>query len=147
MHKKWSDKNIAIGHDLARRGMTDYEIALYFKVSIATIKNWKSEHPEFGKSLKLGKGEPDEKVKRSLYERAIGYSYETEKIFCQNGVVTKVPYTEHVPPDVTACIFWLKNRLPEEFRDKIDLQHGGNVTVEPVSFADALERTKPANAA
>ena len=30
----------------------------------------------------------------------------------KNGNVTKVPYVEHVPPDLTACIFWLKNRDP-----------------------------------
>jgi hypothetical protein len=28
-----------------------------------------------------------------------------------------VPYIQHVPPDVTACIFWLKNRDPEHWRD------------------------------
>jgi hypothetical protein len=49
----------------------------------------------------------------SLYNRANGYSYDAEKIFCdKNGKVTRVPYREHVPPDVTACIFWLKNRDP-----------------------------------
>jgi hypothetical protein len=47
----------------------------------------------------------------SPYNRANGYSYDAEKIFCdKNGKVTRVPYVEHVPPDVTACIFWLKNR-------------------------------------
>jgi hypothetical protein len=49
----------------------------------------------------------------SLYNRANGYSYDAEKIFCdKNGKVTRVPHREHVPPDVTACIFWLKNRDP-----------------------------------
>jgi hypothetical protein len=49
----------------------------------------------------------------SLYNRANGYSYDAEKIFCdKNGKVTRVPYVEHVPPDVTACIFWLNNRDP-----------------------------------
>ena len=49
----------------------------------------------------------------SPYNRANGYGYDAEKIFCdKNGKVTRVPYREHVPPDVTACIFWLKNRKP-----------------------------------
>jgi hypothetical protein len=40
------------------------------------------------------------------------------KIFhTKDGKTIKVPYTEHVPPDVTACIFWLKNRRPSEWRD------------------------------
>ena len=64
-------------------------------------------------ALAAGKAEADGRVERSLYMRAVGYSYDAEKIFCdKNGNVTKVPYREHVPPDVTACIFWLKNRDP-----------------------------------
>jgi hypothetical protein len=33
------------------------------------------------------------------------------------------PYVEHVPPDVTACIFWLKNRDPQHWRDTRQLEH------------------------
>jgi len=32
----------------------------------------------------------------------------------------RAPIVEHVPPDVTACIFWLKNRKRAEWRDKPD---------------------------
>jgi hypothetical protein len=63
-------------------------------------------------------------VERSLYERANGYSYDAVKIFCdRNGNVTKVPYVEHLPPDVTACIFRLKNRDPQHWRDSQQLEH------------------------
>jgi hypothetical protein len=65
-----------------------------------------------------GKEEADARVKRSLYSRAVGYSFNSEKIFCnKDGDVTRVPYREHVPPDVTAQIFWLKNRDPAHWRD------------------------------
>ena len=51
-------------------------------------------------------------LERSLYERANGYSYDAVKIFMPTGAKKPVyaPYVEHVPPDVTACIFCLKNR-------------------------------------
>jgi hypothetical protein len=63
-------------------------------------------------------------VERSLYECANGYSDDAVKIFCdKNGNVTKVPYQEHVPPDVTACIFWLKNRKPADWRDVQNVEH------------------------
>ena len=53
-----------------------------------------------------------------LYERANGYSYDAVKIFCsRDGEIIEAPYVEHVPPDVTACIFWLKNRRPQDWRD------------------------------
>ena len=64
-------------------------------------------------------------VERSLYERANGYNYEATKIFMPAGRQKPVyaPYIEHVPPDVTACIFWLKNRDPEHWRDSQQLEH------------------------
>jgi hypothetical protein len=66
--------------------------------------------------LKAGKAEADNRVEQSLHQqRAVGYNYDAVKIFCdKNGKVTRVPYVEHVPSEVTACIFWLKNRKPAD---------------------------------
>jgi hypothetical protein len=49
----------------------------------------------------------------------LGKSYDAVKIFMPAGAKKPVyvPYVEHVPPDVTAGIFWLKNRDPEHWRD------------------------------
>jgi hypothetical protein len=56
--------------------------------------------------------------------RANGFHYDAVKIFCdKNGRVTKVPYREYVIPDVTAGIFWLKNRDPQHWRDSQQLEH------------------------
>jgi hypothetical protein len=72
-----------------------------------------------------GWGRPVLRVTRSLYARAVGYNYEAVKIFMpanrEKPVI--VPYIEHVPPDVTACIFWLKNRHPEHWRDSQQMEH------------------------
>ena len=60
----------------------------------------------------------------AIYGRAVGYSFQAEKMFCnKDGIVTRVPYIEHVPPDVTAQIFWLKNRKPVEWRDVQQMEH------------------------
>jgi hypothetical protein len=82
-------------------------------------------HPAFGEALKLGKKESDERVERSLYQKAIGYSYDAVKIFLPYGSTTPIyaPDIEHVPPDTTACIFWLKNRQPDQWRDAWQLEH------------------------
>jgi hypothetical protein len=102
----------------AKLGATDADLAKIFGVSDATIDNWKAQHPDFLGSSKEGKEEADAGVVRSLFQLALGYSYNAEKIFCdRNGRVTRVPYVEHVPPDVTAQIFWLKNRDPKRWRD------------------------------
>jgi hypothetical protein len=44
---------------------------------------------------------------------------EETKVF-RNGHVVKYTTRKHVPPNVTACIFWLKNRMPEDWRDVRD---------------------------
>ena len=103
---------------LCKLGATDADLAEAFEVSVVTIDNWKIKYPEFLGSLKASKEEADNRVERSLYARATGYSYDAVKIFCtKDGKITKVPYTEHVPPDVTAQIYWLKNRRPDHWRD------------------------------
>jgi hypothetical protein len=65
------------------------------------------------------------RVERSLYDRAVGYNYDAVKVFMPAGREKPVyaPYTEHVPPDVTAAIFWLKNRDPQHWRDSQQLEH------------------------
>jgi hypothetical protein len=65
------------------------------------------------------------RVERSLYARAVGYNYEAVKIFMPAGRARPVyaKYIEHVPPDVTAGIFWMKNRDPQHWRDSQQLEH------------------------
>ena len=85
----------------------------------------KMRHVEFARALKVGKEVSDDRVEKSLYHRANGYSYDAVKIFLDPDTKKPiyVPYTEHVPPDVTACIFWLKNRRPGQWRDPHDHRH------------------------
>ena len=105
---------------LAKLGATDAEVADFFGVNVSTIHRWKHAHPEFCNALKAGKQEADARVERALYHRAVGYDQEAVKIFMPAGAEEPVyaPYTERIAPDTTAAIFWLKNRKPEEWRDK-----------------------------
>jgi hypothetical protein len=59
------------------------------------------------------------RMERSLYMRGVGYSYDAVKIFMPAGAKKPVyaPYIEHIPPDTTAAIFWLKNRDPAHWRE------------------------------
>lgn len=106
-------------------GATDIEIADFFEVDVRTVYRWKHEHPEFCQALKDGKVNADERVRRSLYQRAVGYEQDEVKIFMPAGAEAPVyaPYRAKVAPDVTAAIFWLKNREPEQWRDKVETTH------------------------
>lgn len=105
---------------LAMHGLTDREMADFFEVSEQTLNNWKSAYPAFLESLKIAKSVADERVEKSLYHRAIGYSHTAVKMFQAGGMILREDYIEHYPPDTTAAIFWLKNRKPAEWRDKRD---------------------------
>jgi len=105
-------------------GATDVDIADFFQVAVSTIYKWKHDYPEFSEALKSGKDSADERVERSLYHKAVGYSYESIHFSSFQGIVTETPYREHVPPDTTAAIFWLKNRRANDWRDVHKVEHG-----------------------
>ncbi len=109
---------------MAAMGATNDEIAIAMNVSKRTIIRWSQEHESFGKALKEGKSVSDAKVIKSLYKRATGYEYTEEKKVVEidkDGNVKPVKIEtikKHVPPDVAAQCFWLKNRQKENWRDR-----------------------------
>ena len=114
---------------VARKGWTDEEMADFFGVDRRTWYRWKADDEEFCHALKQWKDEADERVERSLYERAMGYSHPDVHVSNFQGEITLTPLTKHYPPDTTAAIFWLKNRRPEQWRDKQEHAHTGNISV------------------
>jgi len=130
---------------LCMLGLTDAELGAFFEVDEATINRWKLAHPEFCESLRQGKQIADAEVSAKLYHRATGYSHEAVKIVAdaKTGQEHKVPYVEHYPPDTTACIFWLKNRQKDKWRDKVDTELTG-ANGGPVEFTKIVrEIVKP----
>lgn len=128
---------IAQAAKLAKLGATDFEIAEFFDVSDRTLRNWKHEHEGFRDSLQLGKDEADNRVERALYQRAVGYSYETEKVMQFEGEIVRADTVEHMPPDVKAAEYWLNNRRGNSWKSKLDVKHG----VTP-NLAEALKAAR-----
>lgn len=106
--------------ELCANGLTDREIADELGVNVATLYRWRIDFPEFRDAMKSGKSVADDRVERSLYARAIGYEWNACKPFMPAGASKPViaTYREHVPPDVNAATFWLKNRRGDAWRDK-----------------------------
>jgi transcriptional regulator with XRE-family HTH domain len=103
---------------LARKGLTDEQIAHDLGISRKTLSVWKKVYVAVDDTLKEGKLLADGKVEASLYRRACGYSYtERKTIEFPDGSTRKEITEKVVAPDVTAGIFWLKNRQPENWRD------------------------------
>ena len=128
-------------YKLAVKGLTDKELADFFKVREQTVNNWKNRYPEFFESLKRGKDEFDSNViEKSLARRATGYQYtETTKAIDKEGelVITKEVVKE-IAPDPTSMIFWLKNRRPDRWRDVQQVE--ATLTIEELWLKIAKER-------
>lgn len=118
-------------------GATDMELAELLGTGWRSIYRWAAKYPEFRQALKAGKDPADDRVERSLYLKAVGYSHEAVKIFMVKETVIRkgkpvttskpviVPYIEHLPPSDVAAIFWLKNRRPNEWKMDSDAGSGG----------------------
>lgn len=151
---KYKPEFVQIAEELCREnGYTDKNLAAHFKVSEWTINKWKREFSQFSQSIKKGKYDFDsEVVEQALLKRAVGYRYDEikkEPVIVNRGkvdgndiekdetveeaverslVITKV-VTKEVAPDTVACIFWLKNRRPQDWADK--QEHDHNIAVRP----------------
>jgi len=124
---------------LCERGFTDVEMKECLHVSEKTWNNWKAKNKEFYASLKDWKLVADREVERSLYERACGYEHPETKLNVVDGELIETELTRHYPPDTSSMIFWLKNRQPENWRDKTEVDNLHHISLE--DFVDAVQKT------
>lgn len=124
----------------ARDGLTDEQIASNMGIGYSTLQTWKSKYQDIQDTLKRGKEVVDIQVENALLKRALGYSYDevtremvldydqsTGQVVGSHMEITKTVKKE-VQGDTTAQIFWLKNRRPEQWRDKRDVSVEGEIS-------------------
>lgn len=103
----------------ARKGLTDEQISHNMGIAYSTFKVWKGKFPAISDALKRNKQIVDFEVENALLKRALGYEYQEQRIEKSEKDGTKIIQTiKHIPPDVTAQIYWLKNRMYDSWRDK-----------------------------
>lgn len=125
----------------ARDGLTLEQISHNIGCSASTLHEWINRFPEISEALKKGRDLADIEVENALFKRATGYDAmdsSTETDGAGNVIKSKVT-TRHVAPDVTAIIFYLKNRLPKKWRDKPVDESGKGPSEIMQSLAALLE--------
>ena len=115
-------------YKLCLLGATDSTLADFFNVEIRTINRWKHDYEEFKNALDNGKIIADSNVAKSLYNRANGAI-----IVDEDGKI------KQLPPDTTACIFWLKNRQSQKWRDKVEQEVKAEVKAEVSTLKSIFE--------
>ena len=112
-----------VARKCCERGMTDIEVADVLGIGLATLYRWKLDYPAFSRVFKLGRKLADDRVERSIYSRAVGYSYLAEKpVMTRHGQKT-MRYRAHIPPDTAAAVWYLKNRRADRWRDSFRHEH------------------------
>ena len=141
----FTDKEQKLIVALYQEGKIDQEIADLLGMPRSTYQYALKSNRLVG-TIKRTKEIPDRKVEKALYKRAIGYKYierkrersleparyprrasvKTEGEYPKPQVSLKRTVTvKEVPPEVTACIYWLGNRNPKRWRNKQEIEHTG----------------------
>lgn len=124
--------------ELARKycllGATNEELGGFFGVTRRTIDNWIANVPEFTAAVRKGRALADARVARCLYERAVGYEHTVKRTVLHQGKEWTLTDVVHLPPDIKACIFWLRHRRPENWRERAEVSDDG---VDDIALLDA----------
>jgi hypothetical protein len=104
-------------------GSSVSELAKFFNCDANMIVAWIKMHPEFDRAVNDRATEMNVQVMGRLARRSLGFYAATEKIFydVKRGQVVKVDTKEYYPPSESAIFFWLKNRMPEHWKDVKDV--------------------------
>ena len=135
---------------LAKLGLTDAEQAEFFQVSERCFHGWKKAHPDFLQALTDGKTVADARVADSLYRSAVGEHLvaEVREVREDPDGTTTTRTVSKAAPSVAAGIFWLKNRRPKDWRDKVEVQQETNLHVfPPAAELEALHQAALVRAA
>lgn len=133
-YEQWlTEEGLLLLEGWARDGLTDEQIAHNMGISRKTLAEWKKKYGDIGDTLKKGKEVIDNQVENALLKKALGMKETIKKAIKVKEVKynegKRVSEKEHieyvneevfVPPDTTAQIFWLKNRKPDKWRDKVE---------------------------
>lgn len=120
----------------ARKGLSDQQIAKNIGISRSTLNEWRKKYPDISDTLKKGKEVADAEVENALYLKCIGHKVQLKKTF----KVKKIEYNDagkkikeeenletgedevYIPLDTKAIIFWLTNRMREDWKERQNTQ-------------------------
>ena len=119
-----------------RDGMVDRELAEAMGISRQTLNAWKKKYPALAGVIKCGKEVADRKVENALFEKCTGktvllkkpikikrveYDENTGKKIRETEEIVTAETEEYVPADTKAIQFWLINRKPEDWKQRVEI--------------------------
>lgn len=108
---------------LYKAGLTDKEFAQLMDISVRTLHRYKQDQ-NFLSLLKKGKNQADDMVEMALFKNAVGFSIMETQTHNYQGQIIKTDIEKYFKGETTAQFIWLKNRRPDQWRDKIEGNSG-----------------------
>jgi hypothetical protein len=139
--RKFRTKFMREVYFLAKLGARDVDICEFFNIDSRTLSNWKTHRPEMNQAIFQGKWMFSFKIAEVLGKRALGYDY-TETEYSEHVtkygqiVPTKKVTHKHMPPDVTAIMFYLKNRHRDLWADVNRQEIDASLTINQAEKMD-----------
>ena len=122
---------------IAMRGVSEREMSEMFDIHPKMFSMWKKQYPAFKDAIEKGYTDADTAVLSALYQKAVGYTHDEEKIFQWDGAIIRAETQKHYAPDVNAIKLWITNRQREHWKDR---QHtavsGGAHDDAPIGLRD-----------
>lgn len=151
---KYKPEYAELAGEFCLMGATDATLAEYFEVDERTINNWKVDYPDFFQSMSAGKAVADAKMASSLYKSGMGLHVTTEDRLVSDGQGGQdvVTLEKKIDPSVAAQRYWLNNRQPKHWREKVETPLEINLSIFPARevldgiYAKALEEAAARNA-
>lgn len=141
----------------AKDGLIDQQIADNMGINVKTLYEWKNNYSNISNALKESKDTADRQVENAMFKSAVGFEYDEEtfetihlrstitdpdtgdekEVIYESKEVLVKRVKKVVAPNTTAGIFWLKNRKPEVWRDRIE---NAIITPEPIKMQMDLSK-------
>ena len=125
----------------APKGLNDAQLSKFIGISEAKYYALKAGNMEFLEAIKHYRKVSPLEVYSSFKKACIGYTFDEKVQELQKDkktgeykmVVTKI-ITKHVAPNAAAGYNYLKNQMPDEFKDKIEQEHTFKGVLENITF-------------
>ena len=137
---KYRPKYAELAYKLAQLGIPHKQIAEILEISESTFYEWQGRRADFKAALKAGMALADANVANSVYRGAFGYSHPEEVIKVIDDKVVRVPTMKHYPPNPHLATFWLKNRQPELWKEKVEIVEKPSIALVDKDAMEAIYR-------